>query len=192
MAKINLLPWREELRKQKTQEFGILMAGFALFAGLVFGIAHLYHVSLIDYHNTRNAYLDEQINQLNKKIEEIQRLEREKERLIARMRAIEQLQRNRPLIVRFFDELIATLPEGVSVLNITQDGENVTINGEAQSNARVSSFMRNLEGDDSKKQKWLKDPKLDIIQGKSESGQRISAFTLRFTQVVPKAEDEGA
>jgi type IV pilus assembly protein PilN len=168
------------------------MAGFALFAGLVFGIAHLYHVSLIDYHNTRNAYLDEQINQLNKKIEEIQRLEREKERLIARMRAIEQLQRNRPLIVRFFDELIATLPEGVSVLNITQDGENVTINGEAQSNARVSSFMRNLEGDDSKKQKWLKDPKLDIIQGKSESGQRISAFTLRFTQVVPKAEDEGA
>lgn len=192
MAKINLLPWREELRKQKTQEFGVLMAGFALFAGIIFGIAHLYHVSLIDYHNTRNAYLDDQIKQLDKKIEEIQRLEREKERLIARMRAIEQLQRNRPLVVRFFDELIANLPEGVSVLNITQDGERITINGEAQSNARVSSFMRNLEGDgDPKKQQWLKDPKLDIIQGKSASGQRISAFTLRFTQVVPK-EDEGA
>ena len=193
MAKINLLPWREELRKQKTQEFGVLMAGFALFAGLVVGIAHVYHVSLIDYHNTRNVYLDEQIKQLDKKIEEIQRLEREKERLIARMRAIEQLQRNRPLVVRFFDELIAKLPDGVSVLSITQNGEKITINGEAQSNARVSSFMRNLEGDNSGKQKWLKDPKLDIIQGKTASGQRISAFTLRFTQVVPKAdEDEGA
>jgi type IV pilus assembly protein PilN len=193
MAKINLLPWREELRKQKTQEFGVLMAGFALVAAVIVGIAHLYHVSLIDYHNTRNAYLDDQIKQLDKKIEEIQRLEREKERLIARMRAIEQLQRNRPLIVRFFDELIANLPEGVSVLSITQDGERITINGEAQSNARVSSFMRNLEGDgDAKKQQWLKDPKLDIIQGKTASGQRVSAFTLRFTQVVPKAEDEGA
>ena len=195
MAKINLLPWREELRKQKTQEFGVLMLGFALFAGAVFGIAHLYHVSLIDYHNTRNAYLDQQIKQLDEKIKEIQRLEREKERLIARMRAIEQLQRNRPLIVRFFDELIDKLPEGVSVLNIAQDGQKITINGEAQSNARVSSFMRNLEGDPGEtEQQWLKDPKLDIIQGKSESGQRISAFTLRFTQVVPKAEgeDEGA
>jgi len=191
MSKINLLPWREELRKEKTQEFGVLMVGFALFAALIVGIAHLYHVSLIDYHNMRNAYLDEQIKQLDKKIEEIQRLEREKERLIARMRAIEQLQRNRPLIVRFFDELIDKLPEGVSVLSINQEGENITINGEAQSNARVSSFMRNLEGDPADgKQKWLKDPKLDIIQGKTESGQRISAFTLRFTQVVPKAEDE--
>jgi len=191
MAKINLLPWREELRKQKTQEFGVLMAGFALFAGIVFGIAHLYHVSLINYHNTRNDYLDGQIKQLDKKIEEIQRLEREKERLIARMRAIEQLQRNRPLIVRFFDELIAKLPEGVSVLSITQEGENITINGEAQSNARVSSFMRNLEVDDGDaKQNWLKDPKLDIIQGKTESGQRISAFKLRFRQVIPKTDEE--
>lgn len=194
MAKINLLPWREELRKQKTQEFGVLMLGFALFAGIVFGIAHLYHVSLIKYHNNRNAYLDSVIKELDKQIAEIEQLQRDKERLIARMRAIQQLQRNRPLIVRFFDELIDKLPEGVSVLSITQEGENITINGEAQSNARVSSFMRNLEGNEGDgKQKWLKDPKLDIIQGKTESGQRISAFTLRFTQVVPKAdEDEGA
>jgi type IV pilus assembly protein PilN len=188
MSKINLLPWREELRKRKTQEFGILMGGFALLAGLVWGVAHLYHVSLIDYHNTRNAYLDEQIKQLDKKIQEILRLEREKDRLIARMRAIEQLQRNRPLIVRFFDELINSLPEGVSVLSVSQDGQRITINGEAQSNARVSSFMRNLEGSD-----WLAEPKLDIIQSKNAAGQRISAFTLRFTQVIPKAaEDEEA
>ena len=100
------------------------------------------------------------------------------------MRAIEQLQSNRPLIVHFFDELINSLPEGVSVTQVTQNGHNITINGEAQSNARVSSFMRNLEAS-----KWLKNPKLDIIQAVNASGVRISQFTLRFQQVVPKAED---
>lgn len=185
MAKINLLPWREALRKQKMQEFGGLMAAFAVLAGIVVGALHLHFNSRIDYHNFRNAYLDDQIKLLDKKIQEIQRLEREKERLIARMRAIEQLQRNRPLIVRFFDELISSLPEGVSVLRVQQNGESIVINGEAQSNARVSSFMRNLESS-----KWLRGPKLDIIQSKNAAGQRISAFTLRFTQVIPKSEED--
>ncbi len=101
------------------------------------------------------------------------------------MRAIEQLQSNRPLIVRFFDELITSLPEGVSVTSITQKGRNITINGEAQSNARVSSFMRNLDTSE-----WLKDPQLDIIQSKDASGLRISNFILRFKQVIPGTEEE--
>ncbi|MDZ7734794.1 MAG: PilN domain-containing protein [Gammaproteobacteria bacterium] len=133
----------------------------------------------------RNQFLETQIAKLDEKIKEIEDLEREKERLLARMRAIEQLQTNRPLIVRLFDELVTSLPEGVSVTKVEQSGKNITINGMAQSNARVSSFMRNLESSD-----WLEDPKLDIIQAETAEGLRISNFTLRFNQVIPQAEGE--
>ena len=189
MAKINLLPWREELRKEKQQEFFILLGISAVLGLAVWGLVHFYHVQLIEYQKSRNMYLEQQISILDKKIEEIQRLEQEKERLLARMRAIELLQGNRPLIVRFFDELVHSLPEGVSVVSLSQKGTNITINGVAQSNARVSSFMRNLESSE-----WLKNPQLDVIQAKTAEGKRISNFKLRFSQVVPSAtgdeEDE--
>lgn len=185
MANINLLPWRDELRKQRQQELYAMLGVAALVAVGIWGVVHLYHTQLIEYHQSRNQYLELEIKKLDKKIAEIRQLQKEKERLLARMRAIEQLQGNRPLIVRLFDELIVSLPEGVSLLKLTQKGSNVTINGVAQSNARVSSFMRNLETST-----WLKDPQLDIIQAKDESGQRISNFTLRFTQSVPTASDE--
>lgn len=185
MAKINLLPWREELRKERQQQFGVALFVSAIAAACVFGVIHFYHTQLIDYQQTRNKYLEEQIVLLDKKIAEIEQLEKEKERLLARMRAIEQLQSNRPLIVRLFDEMVKNLPDGVSLTQLTQQGGTITINGVAQSNARVSSFMRNLENS-----KWLKDPQLDVIQAKDEEGHRISNFTLRFSQKVPSAEGE--
>ena len=89
------------------------------------------------------------------------------------------------MIVRLFDDWVTRLPEGVSVKKITQRRQDVTINGEAQSNARVSSFMRNLETSD-----WLEQPQLDIIQATSAKGLRISSFTLRFKQVIPKLSGE--
>lgn len=187
MSRINLLPWREQERKQKQQEFFISAGVVAAIAAVIIGLVHLYHVQLIDAQELRNDYLNNQIAVLDKKIKEIQQLEKEKQRLLDRMRAIEQLQRNRPLIVRFFDELVASLPEGVSVTQVTQDDNRITINGEAESNARVSSFMRNLESS-----QWLKDPKLDVIQAMSAAGTRISRFTLRFQQVIPKAEEDEA
>ena len=187
MARINLLPWREELRKEKTKEFGILLGAFILLAAIVVGLGHFYYVQLIDQQTMRNRYLDAEIAKLDKKIKEIQALTKERDRLIARMRAIEELQGNRPLIVRFFDALIESLPEGVSVTEVKQSGDRITILGEAQSNARVSSFMRNLETSE-----WLRNPQLDIIQTKDAQGLRISAFTLRFSQTVPKASEEDA
>ena len=186
MSKINLLPWREELRKEQQKEFAGMMGIAALVAAIVCGLFHFYFVQLIEYQQSRNKYLDDQIVVVDKKIEEIERLEREKERLLAKMRAIEQLQGNRPLIVRLFDELVTSLPEGVSLLSVTQKGNSITINGVAQSNARVASFMRNLENSE-----WLKNPQLDVIQATNEAGQRISNFTLRFSQVVPSAAEEG-
>ena len=185
MSKINLLPWREELRKQKIKEFGQYLAFFALIAGVIVGIVHWYHIQLIDYHTNRNKFVETQTVLLDKKIKEIEELEREKQRLLDRMLAIEQLQSNRPLIVRFFDELITSLPEGVSVKSIAQSGNNITITGEAQSYARVASFMRDLEASD-----WLANPKLDVIQGTNTGGLRISSFTLRFNQVIPNTSEE--
>ena len=98
MAKINLLPWREELRKEKQKEFLTLLGMAAVFALVVWGGVHFYHTQLIEYHQARNHYLEQEIAKLDEKIKEIKRLEKEKERLLARMRAIEQLQGNRPLL----------------------------------------------------------------------------------------------
>ena len=185
MAKINLLPWREAQRKEKTQEFFVMLGIGAVLAAVIVIAAHVYHSQLIEAQLNRNKFLEDQIAHLDKKIEEIKELENEKTRLLARMRAIEQLQGNRPLIVRFFDELVGSLPEGVSVTDISQSGSSITINGEAQSNARVSSFMRNLESSE-----WLTSPALDIIQVENAGEVRVSVFTLRFTQVIPKTSEE--
>jgi type IV pilus assembly protein PilN len=185
MAKINLLPWREELRKQKLKEFGQMAGIFAVAGAIIWGLVHWYHVQLIEYHDSRNRFIENEAKLLDKKIKEIEELEREKQRLLDRMLAIEQLQSNRPLIVRFFDELITSLPEGVSVNSVTQSGTNITITGEAQSYARVASLMRDLEASE-----WLANPKLDVIQGTDAAGMRISSFTLRFSQVIPSASEE--
>ncbi len=185
MAKINLLPWREAQRAQKQQEFLVLLGIGAAFAGIVVFLVHTYYGQKIEAQQARNSYLEEQISLLDKKIEEIRKLESDKAKLLARMRAIEQLQGNRPLLVRFFDELVRSLPEGVNVRNITQKNDAIEIEGEAQSNARVSSFMRNLESSE-----WLQNPELDIIQVRDDNNVRISAFKMRFKQFIPKAEEE--
>ena len=185
MAKINLLPWREELRKERQQEFYATVGFFVVLTLCAWGAVHFYNTQRIDYQQSRNDILDTEIVKLDKKIEEIKRLEKEKQRLKARIEAIEQLQGNRPLIVRLFDEMVTSLPEGVSLVSVTQKGKAVTINGVAQSNARVSSFMRNLEESD-----WLGDPQLQIIEAKDDQGQRVSNFTMRFNQVIPTASGE--
>lgn len=187
MSKINLLPWRVELRKQKLQEFLQVLALVAVVGVGVIGLIHYYYVKLNDYHQQRNQFIVNETKKLDKKIAQIKELEKKKQQLLDRMRAIEQLQGNRPLIVRFFDALIKTLPEGVTVDSITQTGKNITLTGEAQSYARVASFMRNLEASP-----WLTKPSIDEIQGANVAGLRISKFTLHFSQVIPKSgDDEG-
>ena len=185
MAKINLLPWREALRKELQQQFYSTIGAFVVLTLCVWGVYHFYNTLRIDYQESRNQFLSVEIVKLDKKIEEIKRLEKEKERLKARIEAIEQLQGNRPLIVRLFDELVISLPEGVSLVSVKQRGKAITISGVAQSNARVSSFMRKLQDSD-----WLGDPQLDVIQAKDDKGQRVSNFTMRFKQVIPKASGE--
>ena len=187
MARINLLPWRAELRKQRRNEYLTIVGAFAGLAVLVWGAVHFHFTERIDFQNERNDYLRAQITIVDKKIKQIQALEKEKQRLITRMKAIEQLQSSRPIIVHIFDELVTSLPEGVYLKEVSQSGTTFVLKGVAESNARVSSFMRNIE-----KSEWLKDPKLEIIQSADESGRRIANFTLRVIENVPKPEtDEG-
>ena len=189
MAKINLLPWREERRKELLNEFLIMLGLVALFAALTIGIVHFYHSQLIERQNTRIGYIDKRIKEVDKKITEIKELEKQKESLLSRMRAIESLQRDRPLIVHLFDELVKSLPEGLSIVNLKQQGPKITITGEAQSNARVSSFMRKIE-----RSEWIKDAKLKVIKesnkGKDSTTKTVNEFMLTFEQVMPSVDKE--
>lgn len=187
MARINLLPWREELRRQQQIEFLTLTGVCAVIAAIVWGGIHFYVNSEISYQETRNQFVQNEIALLDKKIKEIDELELKKERLIARMRAIETLQSSRPLIVRLFDEVVRVLPDGVYIKEITQQDKRVTVRGSAQSNARVSTMMRNVEASE-----WLTRPTLNVIQAQNEDGQRIAEFTLVVEQAGVAAPEETA
>lgn len=193
MARINLLPWRAELRKQQQQDF---------FTGAGFGVAltlalmlllHLDINSRVAFQEERNRFLDGEIQNLDKKIKEIQDLEVKKKRLLGKMDVIQELQASRPEIVHLFDELGRTIPEGVYLSDLIQADKNLTVNGMAQSNARVSAYMRNLESS-----AWLKEPILNIIETRLESKdnkkERQSKFTLQMKQSTekPDAKRKGA
>ena len=186
MARINLLPWREERRKELLNEFLIMLGIVALFSALTVGLVHFFHMQLIDFQNERIAYIDKRIVEVDKKIVEIKELEKQKERLLSRMRAIESLQRDRPLIVHLFDELVRSMPEGMSIIDLTQRKALITIQGEAQSNARVSSFMRKIE-----QSEWLKKAQLKVIkESKLNDKKTVNSFTLTFEQIVPTNESD--
>lgn len=182
MARINLLPWRAERRKQRQKEFGVML-GFAALAGLVLWfLVNTYYNNQIDGQNERNAYLQDQISQVDAKITEIDELDRQKARLLARKEVIEQLQANRSQMVHLFDSLVRTIPDGVVLTSIKQEGEKLTLEGRSQSNARVSTYMRNLEGSG-----WMTKPELSIIEAKGEVKGLPYSYSLTVTLANPNA-----
>jgi type IV pilus assembly protein PilN len=186
MPRINLLPWREAQRKQRLKNFGIAAAAaIALGAGAVLW-AHATVNRFIEHQEQRNKYLENEIAILDKQIAEIKELEATKERLLARMQIIEQLQRSRPEVVHLFDELVRRLPDGVYLRSVKQTGNKLSIKGVAQSSTRVSAFMRNIDGSE-----WLDDPGLDVVETKEEGRARNSEFTIFATQ-VSHADPDGA
>ncbi len=187
MARINLLPWRAELRREQRIEFGIMLGITAVVAIVVSLAVWWYYDQKIDYQKQRNAFLDAEIAKLDKKIEEIKSMEQERERLVKRIEAIQNLQTVRPLEVRLFDEIVTTLPDGVYIKQIDHKGSAITIRGSAQSQSRVSNYMRNIEAS-----KWLTNPKLEVVQTTQETkeGDRTSDFVLHVDQVLPTVEGE--
>ncbi|MEW8563305.1 MAG: PilN domain-containing protein, partial [Candidatus Thiodiazotropha sp.] len=185
MARINLLPWREAERKERQKEFGLMvLAGALLAAFVVFGVHQLIQ-SQIGAQNARNDFLQKEIKAVEKEIREIQDLDKTKQNLLARMNIIQELQSSRPQIVHLFDEVVTTLPDGVFLDEIEQQGALVTFSGQAQSNARVSSMMRNV--DDSE---WLERPALVFIESKEKTGTGYSNFKLMVKQTSQNAEAE--
>ena len=183
MTRINLLPWREELRKQQNVTFGVRTAMGVTLATVVLLAIWIHYNGQIATQEQRNKAMAEEITELDKNITQIKDLEKERAGLLARMNIIQDLQSRRPLTVRLFDELVRVVPEGVHLLNFEQHGDSLKISGEAQSNARVSDFMRNLDGSD-----WFANPRLEIIETLSKELQRSSRFTLHVRQATPPQE----
>ena len=182
MPSINLLPWRQALRQRRKKEFAIGMAAAVALAALVTLLAHLTVSSMIDTQHRRNDLLKSEISELDKAIEQIVALEEQKSQMIARMEVIERLQSSRPEVVKLFDQVVATLPEGVYLTSLKQSGRKIEFNGVAQSSTRVSAFMRNLDQSET-----LSSPDLKVIQTGKDTGPG-SQFTL-FAQMRAGADD---
>lgn len=180
MAKVNLLPWRAERRKHRQREFYFLL-GSAGIGALVLGVLiSIYYSGQINGQNARNAYLTDQITQLDAKIKEIEQLDLKKDRLLRRKEVIEQLQADRAQMVHLFDELVRTIPEGVRLTSLKQDGQHLTLEGQSQSNARVSAYMRNLESSG-----WMTNPDLSIIEAAGDDKTLPYKFNLAVTLTKP-------
>lgn len=185
MTRINLLPWREELREERKKEFLQYLA-FVLIvaAGLVF-IGGSWISNGIDTQQARNAYLQKEIKVLDGRIAEIRDLQKRREELLARMRVIQELQGNRPVIVRIFDQLVRTLAKGVFYTSLSVTGSTVTVSGVAESNNRVSELMRNINNS-----AWFTNPNLRGLKEAPGYGPQASTFDLTFTQTLPQREGE--
>lgn len=179
MAHINLLPWREARRKQREREFAGMAGGAALLAAVVILYAHVQIGSMTESQQSRNNVLTHEIAELDKAIAEIKNLEAEKAALLARMDVIQDLQLSRPEIVHLFSELATTLPEGVYYTAIKREGAGVIVGGIAQSNARISTLMRNMESSP-----WLEKPVLEVIETSDKDKIRSPSFILHAKQTL--------
>lgn len=176
MPRINLLPWREAERKRKRQEFYFSMLAAFVCGALVVLLGNWQMSLSIEHQQARNDYITSEIAQLDKQIEEINGLDAQKQRLLARMEIIERLQRSRPEIVHVFDEIVRVLPEGVYLTYLKQSGTRFEIRGIAQSSTRVSTFMRNIDSSE-----WLSDSALQVLE-QNKGNVRGAEFTLFANQ----------
>jgi type IV pilus assembly protein PilN len=180
MPRINLLPWRNEQRRERQLQFLIALGGATLVAILLAFLGYLMFTSMIDGQQRRNDRLRTEIKGLDKEIEEINSLETSKQNFIARMDIIEKLQRSRPEIVHIFDQIVKTMPDGAYLTGIKQTDEKFRFDGVAQSSTRVSAFMRNIDSSE-----WLRNPELQVVAADASGGQ---AFTV-FADEIPNSAD---
>ena len=182
MARINLLPWRAERRKQRQKDAMVMLALSALAAVVLSFLIIGFYNAQIDGQNERNDFLKARITEVDKQIAEIEELDKKKSKLLARKEVIEKLQANRSQMVHLFDSLVRTIPDGVVLTSIKQDNETLTLEGRSQSNARVSTYMRNLEGSG-----WMTNPELSIIEARGTDKGLPYEFKLQVTLANPNA-----
>jgi type IV pilus assembly protein PilN len=187
MAKINLLPWRAERRKQREREFYMMLlgAGVAALAALLLAIGWMDH--LIGDQTDRNTYFQQQIKTLDKQIEEIKELDKTRSALLTRKEIIEQLQSNRSQMVHLFDEMVRTIPDGVRLTSMKQAGDTLTLEGIAESNSRVAAYMRNIDASP-----WMGRSDLRKIENKSGSKDVDKKMPYEFSLDVKLRKPEDA
>jgi type IV pilus assembly protein PilN len=184
-TRINLLDWRAERRALRRRQF-LLMTGLAAAASVAAVLLGMLVMDgAVDRQRQRNAYLQTQIGELDKQIQEIQELEKVRQNLLARMRVIEELQQSRSASVHFFDEIVNTLPDGIFLTGVKQSGNNVTIDGIAESNGRISAYMKNLDASP-----WFKEPRLVVIKTSDKNKLRLSEFQLQVTNLTRSGEPD--
>jgi type IV pilus assembly protein PilN len=187
MTKINLLDWRAERRSRNAAQFRNLMVLALVLAVALVGLGYLAMTDAIEHQQARNEYLRQQIVEIDQKIKEINDLEKTKQNLLARMRVIEELQSSRSATVHFFDELVNTIPDGVTLTGVKQSGDMVTIEGIAESNGRISTYIKNFENSP-----WFADPRLVVIKTSEKNKQREGQFTLQVKNLTKAAKPEEA
>jgi type IV pilus assembly protein PilN len=183
MARINLLPWREELRAERKKQFLSMLGLVALLAVMVLLVLDQVVSGQINHQNQRNSYLKQHIAELDAKVAEIRDLQRKRTQLIERMRVIQELQGNRPIIVRILDQLVRTVPDGVFYTSLTTKDGAIAIQGVAESNNRVSSLMRRLDASD-----WLEQPNLDAVRSAPQFGEQATTFNLTVRVQLPETD----
>lgn len=185
MSKINLLNWREEFRREKKQEFIQHTVLVCIIAGVIaFSWVHIVG-SAIDNQNARNQMIKDELVVLNEQVKEIQKLKSEREDLISRMRVIQDLQGTRPIIVRYFDEFVRAVPDGVFVLSMVRKGQTITLDGVAESNSRVASLMRNIDNSE-----WFDESNLKSVTADPAYGEQAVRFSVVLNTVLPTDEND--
>ena len=192
MARINLLPWRQERRQERQKFFmSVLAGGFVFSVSVLYGVVSLSN-NMLNSQDVRNKLLQNEISHLDKRIQEIKMLDVERGQLITRMNVIQQLQLSRPKIVKIFDSLVRMLPEGIHLEKVERIKGDLILDGIAQSNARISIFMQKIESNPD-----FEEPKLQVIQRVSSKDDAIRKFTLlvrdaETTQQQDATTDVGA
>ena len=185
MANINLLPWREARREELKRAFLSILGLVAAAAVIAVVMADRVVNAQITNQSARNNHITANISELDKQVEEIRDLQRKRNQLVERMRVIQELQGNRPIIVRVLDQLVRTVPDGVFYTRINATGQQLSANGVAESNNRVASLMRRLDASD-----WLKDPNLDAVRAAPLYGDQANTFDLTVQVDLPANVNE--
>lgn len=184
MAKINLLPWRAEQRRERSRQFFSTLVLSMILTTMLMGVVYFTYEGIIAEQQRRNAYLDSEIKVVDKEIQEIEVLEKQRADLEQRMNIIQELQQSRPLNVHLFDDMPRLLPEGIFLTEVVRKDNKLTIRGKTESSPRVAAFMRNIESS-----QWVGSPDLDVIAADRKSATPSSDFLLYAVQKGVKAPE---
>jgi type IV pilus assembly protein PilN len=189
MPNINLLPWREELREELKKQFIIITVAVALVSTILVGLSWFVMQSNIEHQQTRNDYVQTEINRVSSQVKEIKQLKAKRAQMLERMRVIQNLQGNRPVIVNMFDELVRIVPDGVFFAKVSTTDNRISITGTAESNNRVASLMRNID-----RSAWFTSPSLTQVTANKGFGPRANDFAMSMVLSPPEMalpENEG-